>query len=151
MLILSCGGGCKKSASEATKPQSQATNQPSTLNPQPATTIARIHWLGKQGIAAQKTSSRFMSLWNMPEAARLENQTLDKLALAIVGDQAAEARLSGISNQPPVTSGGKSRKQKIESRKWKADSNKYQPDGTSRKSQIANRKSEGSLAPPAVG
>jgi hypothetical protein len=98
MLILASGGGCKKSASESGHSQFQTTNQPSTLNPQPSTTLARVHWLGKKRIAAQKTSSYFMSLWNMPEAARLETQTLDKLALALAGEQ------SGVtSNQPPVT------------------------------------------------
>ena len=116
MLILASCIGCKKSASEGGHSQFQTTNQPSTLNPQPSTTLARVHWLGKKQIAAQETSGRFMSLWNMPEAVRLETQTLDKLALAIVGDQAEEARLSGISNQAPVTTNqpSESRKQKAE-------------------------------------
>ena len=130
MLILASGSGCKKSASEGDHPQFQTTNQPSTLNPQPSTTLARVHWLGRQRIAAQTNSSYFMGIWNMPEAVRLENQTLDKLALAIVGDQAEEARLSGISNQAPVTT-----HQPAENRKQKAE-------GTNQTGVIVNRKSQ---------
>jgi hypothetical protein len=126
MLILASGSGCKKSPSEGGHPQS-------TVNPQPSTTLARVHWLGKKRIAAQKTSSYFMSIWNMPEAARLETQTLDKLALAMVGDQAAEARLSGISNQAPVTSS-----QKAENKKQKAEGTNQVEGLVNRKSQIVN-------------
>ncbi|MGO8931090.1 MAG: hypothetical protein ACLQU3_29900 [Limisphaerales bacterium] len=126
MLILASGSGCEKSASEGGHPQS-------TVNPQPSTTLARVHWLGKKRIAAQKTSSYFMSIWNMPEAARLETQTLDKLALAMVGDQAAEARLSGFSNQGPVTS-----TQKAENRKQKAQTPNHAEQLVNRKSQIVN-------------
>jgi hypothetical protein len=133
MLILVSSSGCKKSASEGGHSQFQTTNQPSTLNPQPSTTLARLHWLGKKRIAAQKTSSYFMSIWNMPEAARLETQTLDKLALAMVGDQAAEARLSGISNQAPVTSS-----QQTENRKQNTESTNQTGELVNRKSQIVN-------------
>lgn len=43
--------------------------------------ILRVHWLGKTRIAADTNSARFMTLWNMPETAALEDQTLDKLAI----------------------------------------------------------------------
>jgi hypothetical protein len=133
MLILASVSGCKKSASEGGHSQFQTTNQPSTLNPQPSTTLARIHWLGKKGIAAQGASGRFMGLWNMPEAVRLETQTLDKLALAMIGDQAEEARLSGISNQAPAASSPPAEK-----RKQKSEGTNQTGVLVNRKSQIAN-------------
>ena len=130
MLILVSSSGCKKSASEGGHSQFQTTNQPSTLNPQPSTTLARVHWLGKKRIATQKTSSYFMSIWNMPEAVRLETQTLDKLALAMVGDQAEEARLSGISNQAPAASSPP------------AETRKQKSEGTNQTGVLVNRKSQ---------
>jgi hypothetical protein len=117
-LILATGGGCKKSPEEAGKPQSPGNGQPSTINSQPSTTIARVHWLGKKQIAAQKTSGYVMSLWNMPEAARLESQTLDKLAMALTGERpvvvsnqvlkgtnqvsAAGSQSAGTNNEPTL-------------------------------------------------
>jgi len=133
MLILAVGSGCKQSASDGGSSPSQTTNQPSTLNSQPSTTLARVHWLGKKRIAAQTTSTYFMSLWNMPEAARLEAQTLDKLALAIVGDQAAEARLSGTSHPAPTTA-----KQKTTNLLQKAANTNRAEELVNRKSPIVN-------------
>jgi hypothetical protein len=123
MLILALGSGCKKSPSESTSSKSQTTNPPSpaaprtsqngpigeraqrgeTLNPQLSTTIARVHWLGKKRIAAQKTAGRFMSLWNLPEALTLEAQTIDKLALAIGGaSNDVNAALQSTSTNAPL-------------------------------------------------
>jgi hypothetical protein len=133
MLILASVSGCKKSASEGDHPKSTVNSRPSTLIPQPSTTLARVHWLGKRRIAAQTNSTYFMSLWNMPEAARLETQTLDKLALAMVGDQAEEARFSGISNQAPVATS-----QPAGSRKQKAEGTNQTGVLVNRKSQIIN-------------
>jgi hypothetical protein len=133
MLILASGSGCKKSASEGAPPKSSVNSQPSTLNPQPSTALARVHWLGRNRIAAQTNSAYFMSLWNMPEAARLETQTLDKLALAMVGDQVEEARLSGITNQASVTTS-----QPAENRKQKAEGTNQTGVLVNRKSQIVN-------------
>jgi hypothetical protein len=47
-----------------------------------AQTVARIHWLGMKQIAAQTNAAAFMKIWNEPESARLEAQTLDKLSTA---------------------------------------------------------------------
>ena len=101
-LLLASVSGCKKSATEGAPPlntdhRPAITNQPSTPP------IARIHWLGKKQIAAQKTSKYFMSLWNLPEATKLETQTLDKLALAFAG---AGVQSAGGSNQLSATSSG---------------------------------------------
>src|ERR1035437_10225057 len=69
--------------------------------------MARVHWLGMTRIAADTNAVRFMTLWDLPESAALEAQTLDKLALVMVGDQAAVA---AITNAPPAkakTEGGR--------------------------------------------
>jgi hypothetical protein len=97
-LILASGGGCKKSASEAPPGKPLVTNHESRITNPPSTALARLHWLGKKQIAAQTNSSRFMNLWNLLESARLETQTLDKLALALAGTSQA-----GTSNQLSVT------------------------------------------------
>ena len=101
MLILASGGGCRKSASEAGNAQSQSTNQPSTINHQPSTaTLARLHWLGIQRLARETNAAYFMSVWNLPESKQLVAQTLDKLALALAGEQPEVV----VSNQVLVTS-----------------------------------------------
>ncbi|HEX5220535.1 MAG TPA: hypothetical protein VFZ59_13275 [Verrucomicrobiae bacterium] len=40
------------------------------------------HWLGKKRLGAEANATNFMAIWNKPESARLEVQTLDKLASA---------------------------------------------------------------------
>ncbi|MCX6922740.1 MAG: hypothetical protein NT154_05930, partial [Verrucomicrobia bacterium] len=82
---------------DTSKTGKSATSQASKPAIRPIT-LARMHWLGKKQIAAQKTSGYFMSIWNLPEAARLETQTLDKLALALAGGQSG-----GGSNQLSAT------------------------------------------------
>jgi hypothetical protein len=53
-------------------------------SPAPAVqTIARLHWLGKKDLAAQTNAAGLMTLWNLPQTAKLEAQTLDKLAAAL--------------------------------------------------------------------
>ena len=90
MAVSLLAGGCKRSVSEATHP-------PAPPPPVPQT-IARVHWLGMTRIADDINAASFMTLWDLPESAALEAQTLDKLALAMVGDQAAVA---AITNAPP--------------------------------------------------
>ena len=79
-LILPLGGGCNKSASDTeAKQKAESRNQKSP-------TLARVHWLGKDRIAAETNAARFLSLWNLPESARLEMQTLDKVAVLLAGE-----------------------------------------------------------------
>jgi hypothetical protein len=144
-LLLATGGGCKKSSNEAANPQSATNGQPSTLNSQPPATIARVHWLGKKQIAAQKTSGYFMSVWNMPEAARLESQTLDKLAMALTGE-----RPIVVSNQ--VLKGSN----QVSAAVSQSAGTNHEPTLSNRSSQItnqtsetANRKSQITNQPPA--
>jgi hypothetical protein len=70
--VILCG--CDKSSSSA----AESTGPSSSSAP----TIARIHWLGKKQIAAETNSAGLMRIWNEPESARLEAQTLDKLSTA---------------------------------------------------------------------
>ena len=89
-LLLVLGGGCNRSASDGDHPSSQSTNRQSGNPPSQPTTLAQIHWLGKKRIAAETNAARFMGLWNLPESAKLETQTLDKVALAITGELPAQ-------------------------------------------------------------
>jgi hypothetical protein len=86
-LFLTLVGGCKQSGS-ADKTPSQNSEQTT----QAFTNVARIHWLGKKRISAETNAAGFMQIWNLPQSARLEMQTLDKLALALV-----------ITNRAPLT------------------------------------------------
>src|SRR6266576_2217184 len=80
ITAITCG--CKESktvkengsVSKATSPQSSGA---ASLE---SHVVARIHWLGKNRISAEKDAAPFMGLWNLPESVALEKQTLDKLA-----------------------------------------------------------------------
>jgi hypothetical protein len=71
-LVLASGVGCEKSAARAAAP-------PTVLPPD---TAASVHWLGKRALGYEATAFYFMRVWNHPESARLEKQTLTKLASA---------------------------------------------------------------------
>jgi hypothetical protein len=43
---------------------------------------ARIHWLGRKRVSAETNAAGFMRIWNEPESAALEKQTLDRLSPA---------------------------------------------------------------------
>jgi hypothetical protein len=68
--------GCGKSE----RPQGPV--EPKPLSPLPQQTVARIHWLGKKHLSTLANATNFMAIWNTPETARLEAQTLDKLSVA---------------------------------------------------------------------
>lgn len=63
--------GCSKSS------DAQRSTSPS----QPAP-VLKFHWLGKTRLAAEANATNFLAIWNLPESAKLEAQTLDKLATA---------------------------------------------------------------------
>ena len=92
LLLVALGGGCKKSAPA-----------PSLLPPAPPAlpeTVARIRWLGKQRLAADTNAAFVMGIWNLPESKALEAQTLDRLAVGLLGG----SRGAGTSNQSSVIS-----------------------------------------------
>src|SRR5262249_4628053 len=86
-IFAALGSGCNKSSpppetKPATPAQPAATRPKDQAEESNTNTVARIHWLGKKRLAADTNATHFMEIWNMPESARLEAQTLDKLALA---------------------------------------------------------------------
>ncbi len=91
LAAAAAGVSCDGQPSETAPPLSQP--------PAPAVqTIARCHWLGKKGLAAQTNAAGLMTLWNLPESAKLEAQTLDKLARALAHSPATN-RTPGLNPQ----------------------------------------------------
>ncbi len=70
-LVVAAGFGCSKSQPGPGPASVSASN-----------TIARVHWLGRQRLAADTNAAAVMEVWNLPQSATLETQTLDKLSLA---------------------------------------------------------------------
>lgn len=70
--------GCERSAESQ---NARKVAAPDSLS-DAGNVLLRIHWLGKKRLAADSSASRLMSIWGLPESARLETQTLDKLAVA---------------------------------------------------------------------
>ncbi|PWU15839.1 MAG: hypothetical protein C5B50_14770 [Verrucomicrobia bacterium] len=88
MVLLCLVSGCGKSGSPA--PAQTAAQSP---------VIARIHWLGKDGVAADTNSAGLMRFWRQIETARLEAQTLDKIAAFLARPQ--DTLSSTSSNTAP--------------------------------------------------
>jgi hypothetical protein len=73
--------GCRPNQStESATPTSSPPQNP--VPPSSMQTIARIHWLGMKHLAGETNAAQLMAIWNLPESARLERQTLDKLSIA---------------------------------------------------------------------
>ncbi len=72
-LLLASGTGCQKSGSVS--PVAPAT----TLSPE---TVASVHWLGKKRLGITAGAYYFARIWQQPQSAQLERQTLIKLATA---------------------------------------------------------------------
>ncbi len=60
----------------------QAAQSADAALPSSAQTVARIHWLGMKYLAVDTNAAHLMTIWNLPESRKLEQQTLDKLSLA---------------------------------------------------------------------
>lgn len=94
-LLVAVGGGCGKSSPGG----KEAGRQPTNLNPQPITeVVARIHWVGMKQLAAETNAASFLKVWNLPETAKLQKQTLDKLALALTGAAVLESNYEAIAS-----------------------------------------------------
>jgi hypothetical protein len=94
-LLVALGGGCGKS----TPDEGAAGRQPLPLKPQPsAEVVARAHWIGMKQLAAESNAASFLKVWNLPETAKLERQTLDKLALAMVGATVLESNYEAMAS-----------------------------------------------------
>jgi hypothetical protein len=75
--LITLSSSCEKS------PVASTTTMSPGAAPRPAMeTILHLHWLGKKKISADTNAVEVMQIWNLPESAKLEAQTLDKLSLA---------------------------------------------------------------------
>jgi hypothetical protein len=71
VFILVSGTGCQKS--ESRPPDAP----PTVLSPD---TIASVHWLGKKRLGITAGAYYFKRIWQQPQSAKLERQTLIRLA-----------------------------------------------------------------------
>ena len=74
--------GMLASAASCSKSGSDQSSQAVTPYVPSADTIARIHWLGEDRLGVTASAYSLMHLWLLPASAKLETQTLDKLAAA---------------------------------------------------------------------
>ncbi len=75
------GAGCEKSGGDKST-GADRTATPSAKPVPAAETIGRIHWLGKDRLAAATNVDLFMGIWSLSESTNLEAQTLARLATA---------------------------------------------------------------------
>ncbi|MBI3848828.1 MAG: hypothetical protein HY298_00850 [Verrucomicrobia bacterium] len=74
-LVFVSGAGCRKSGSNLPP-------APSATAPLASNTVVRVHWLGKKRLGIEASAYYFMRLWGLPESAKLQAQSLDKLSVA---------------------------------------------------------------------
>ena len=100
-LWLCAVGGCRKSSQEAasSSPETPPTGSKAAV----PETVARLHWLGKKRLEGETNAAFFMSIWDMPESAKLEAQTLDKLALALASSLTGTTNPASITNSSVVS------------------------------------------------
>lgn len=65
------GGGCGKPAG------ARPPSTPTVLSPD---TVVSVHWMGKHWMGLDAGAYYFSRVWGLPESARLESQTLDRLS-----------------------------------------------------------------------
>src|SRR3974390_2011612 len=99
-LWLLAGTGCQKSSPSDAAPTHETQVVPS--KPAVDNTIARLHWLGKKRLEGETNAIFFMSIWDLPESAKLEAQTLDKLALSIAGSLATGTNPAATTNSTTI-------------------------------------------------
>ena len=93
-LLFASASGCWKSEPPA------PVLAPTVLSPD---TVASVHWVGKRRLELEAGAFFFCRVWSLPETARLQSQTLDRLALGLwrplLGDAAA-ARIPAVALRP---------------------------------------------------
>ncbi|HWQ92310.1 MAG TPA: hypothetical protein VN673_11605 [Clostridia bacterium] len=95
ILMLGLLGGCKKSPAD----RAAATAQP-VSKPEP---ILRLHWVGKGRLSTDTNAAGLMSVLNLPASARLEQQTLEKLAAAPSRLAGSQTNFAAILLRPLLT------------------------------------------------
>jgi len=89
-------GGCKKAPAGGTAESGSAAAQAE------GETVARVHWLGIKRLTGLHNAGFFVSTWNFPQSKRLEEQTLDKLALALASGWPVRSNwFSNLPSSPP--------------------------------------------------
>ena len=74
--------GCGKPAAPSSESDSKAADASTNTLQAASEPLLKFHWIGKKQLATEANATNFMAIWNLPESARLEAQTLDKLATA---------------------------------------------------------------------
>jgi hypothetical protein len=93
-LLLASGTGCQNSV-----PPSPSAS-PTVLSPD---TIASVHWMGKRWLNLNGDAYYFSRLWSLPEAARVQAQTFDRLSTALsrsLPDDRVAARIPATVLRP---------------------------------------------------
>src|ERR1043166_2451395 len=75
-LLFGIASGCKKSETPVPPPSGTAASAANSA------IILRLHWLGKDKIAGETNAAGLMRIWQEPESARVEEQTIEKLSHA---------------------------------------------------------------------
>ncbi len=84
---LGCAAVCVAVAVGCKKPSDTGRNVlEKAASEEPRVSETLLHWAGKNAILESRDGAYLKAVWNLPEAARLEQQTLDKIALALSGD-----------------------------------------------------------------
>lgn len=73
--------GCRKNQSAENPPSASSPNS-NLVSPAPMQTVARVHWLGMNRLSRETNAASLMTIWDLSESRKLEQQTLDKLSLA---------------------------------------------------------------------
>ena len=93
-LVLLSGSGCQKPKSAA------LVVAPTVLSPD---TIASVHWVGKRRLDLDADAYYLSRVWLLPETARLQSQTFDRLSTGLwrrlLGEQAS-AQIPGVVLRP---------------------------------------------------
>lgn len=79
LLVFAAIFGCGKSSNG---PASTPASAAPVLDSAVPGTVLRIHWLGRNAIAADRNATNVLKLWDLPESVRLQSQTLEKLSAA---------------------------------------------------------------------
>lgn len=85
LLLLMTGllaTGCGRSDSEGRSPGTNASAPVKLLPVLADEPLLRVHWAGIKALRSDTNAAHFLSIWDMPETARLREQTLGKLASA---------------------------------------------------------------------
>lgn len=82
IFAIAIVAGCSKPSAPTSESDSKAADTSTNILQAVSEPLLKFHWIGKKRLATEANATNFMAIWNLPESARLEAQTLDKLATA---------------------------------------------------------------------